>query len=132
MYVIKISLKVTCLAISAIGLLATVSTTNLMKNTIPTTYAQPMATATNNTQGMLTKFPFKPGMMVMPMTCSTPSDILKSRHLAGNSSAAEQMIKNRDDDVWFSQQEYDGKSIDTSTKYGYMFPFQLSPAKTLF
>jgi hypothetical protein len=95
MYVIKISLKVTCLTISAIGLLATVSTTNLMKNTIPTTYAQPMATATNNTQGMLTKFPFKPGMMVMPMTCSTPSDILKSRHLAGNSSAAEQMIKNR-------------------------------------
>jgi hypothetical protein len=95
MYVTKISLKVTFLAIAAIGLLATVSTTNLMKNSIPTTLAQPMATATNNTQGMLTKFPFKPGIMVMPMTCSNPSDILKSRHQAGNSSAAEQMIKNR-------------------------------------
>ena len=90
-----ISLKITCLAIAAIGLLATVSTTNLMKNSIPIAFAQPMATATNNTQGMLTKFPFKPGMMVVPMTCSTPSDILKSRHLPGNSSAAEQMIKNR-------------------------------------
>jgi hypothetical protein len=95
MYTTKISLKVTFLAIAAIGLLATVSTTNLMKNSIPTTLAQPMATATNNTQGMLTKFPFKPGIMVVPMTCSTPSDILKSRHQAGNSSAAEQMIKNR-------------------------------------
>jgi hypothetical protein len=95
MYVTKISLKVTFLATAAIGLLATVSTTNLMKNSIPTTLAQPMATSTNNTQGMLTKFPFKPGIMVVPMTCSTPSDILKSRHQAGNSSAAEQMIKNR-------------------------------------
>ena len=95
MYVTEISLKITCLVIAAIGLLTTGSTLNLMKNSIPTTFAQPMATATNNTQGMLTKFPFKPGMMVMPMTCSTPSDILKSRHLAGNSSAAEQMIKNR-------------------------------------
>ena len=66
-----------------------------MKNSIPTTFAQPMTTAANNTQGMLTKFPFKPGIMVVPMTCSTPSDILKSRHLAGNSSAAEQMIQNR-------------------------------------
>jgi len=91
MYVTKIS----CLAIAAIGLLATVSTLNLMKNSIPTTFAQPMTTAANNTQGMLTKFPFKPGIMVVPMTCSTPSDILKSRHLAGNSSAAEQMIQNR-------------------------------------
>ena len=96
MYVTKISLKVTCLAIAAIGLLATVSTLNLMKSSIPhTTFAQPMTTAANNTQGMLTKFPFKPGIMVVPMTCSTPSDILKSRHQAGNSSAAEQMIKNR-------------------------------------
>ena len=95
MYVTKRSLKITCFAIAAIGLLATVSTLNLMKNSIPTTFAQPMTTAANNTQGMLTKFPFKPGIMVVPMTCSTPSDILKSRHLAGNSSAAEQMIQNR-------------------------------------
>ena len=84
-----------CLAIATIGLLANVSTTNLMKNSIPTTFAQPMTTATNNTQSMLTKFPFKPGIMPVPMTCTTPNDILISRHQAGNSSAAEQMIKNR-------------------------------------
>jgi len=84
-----------CLAIATIGLLANVSTTNLMKNSIPTTFAQPMTTATNNTQSMLTKFPFKPGIMPVPMTCTTPNDILISRHQAGNSSAAEQMIKNQ-------------------------------------
>jgi quinol monooxygenase YgiN len=53
MYVRKISLKITCLLIAAIGLLGTVSTLNLMKN-IPTTFAQHMTTATNSTQGMLT------------------------------------------------------------------------------
>jgi hypothetical protein len=90
-----ISLKITCLAIAAIGLLTTVSTLNPIKNSIPTIFAQPMTTATNNTQGMLTKFPFKPGIMAVPMTCSTPNDILISRHQAGNSSAAEQMIKNQ-------------------------------------
>ena len=55
----------------------------------------PMATATNSTQGMLTKFPFKPGIFVTPMSCITPNDILISRHQAGNSSAAEQLIKNQ-------------------------------------
>jgi hypothetical protein len=90
MYVTKISLKITCLAIAAIGLLATVSTLNLMKNSIPTTFAQPMAT-----QGMLTKFPFKPGIFVTPMSCITPNDVLISRHQAGNSSAAEQLVKNQ-------------------------------------
>jgi hypothetical protein len=54
MYVRKISLKITCLLIAAIGLLGTVSTLNLMKNNIPATFAQPMTTATNSTQGMLT------------------------------------------------------------------------------
>ncbi|MGB8938421.1 MAG: antibiotic biosynthesis monooxygenase family protein [Candidatus Nitrosopolaris sp.] len=34
--------------------MGTVSTLNLMKNNIPTTFAQPMTTATNSTQGMLT------------------------------------------------------------------------------
>jgi hypothetical protein len=91
----KISLKITCLAIAAIGLLATVSTLNLMKNSIPTTFAQPMAAATNNTQGMLTKFPFKPGIFVTPLSCITPNDLLISRHQVGNSSAAEQLIKNQ-------------------------------------
>jgi hypothetical protein len=95
MYVTKISLKITCLAIAAIGLLATVSTLNLMKYSIPTTFAQHMATATNNTQGMLTKFPFKPGIFVTPMSCITPNDVLISRHQAGNSSAAEQLVKNQ-------------------------------------
>ena len=83
MYVRKISLKITCLLIAAIGLLGTVSTLNLMKNSIATTFAQPMTT-TNNTQGTLSTFPFKPGIMVVPMTCSTPNDILKSRHIAAN------------------------------------------------
>ena len=92
MYVRKISLKITCLAIAAIGLLATVSTLNLMKNSIPTTFAQPMSTAANNTQGMLTKFPFKPGMMVVPMTCSTPNDILKSRHLAASNVTGSSLL----------------------------------------
>jgi hypothetical protein len=87
-------LRITCLAIAAIGLLATVSTLNLM-NSIPTTFAQPMATATNNTQGMLTKLPFKPGIFVTPMSCITPNDVLISRHQAGNSSAAEQLVKNQ-------------------------------------
>jgi hypothetical protein len=91
----KISLKITCLAIAAIGLLATVSTLNLMKNSIPTTFAQPMAAATNNTQGMLTKFPFKPGIFVTPLSCITPNDLLISRHQVGNSSAAEQLVKNQ-------------------------------------
>ena len=91
MYVTKIS----CLAIAAIGLLATVSTLNLTKNSIPTTFAQSMATAINNTQGMLTKFPFKPGIFVTPMSCITPNDVLISRHQAGNSSAAEQLVKNQ-------------------------------------
>ena len=95
MYVTKISLKITCLAIATVGLLATVSTLNLMKNSIPTTFAQPMATATNNTQGMLTKFPFKPGIFVTPLSCITPNDVLISRHQAGNSSAAEQLVKNQ-------------------------------------
>jgi hypothetical protein len=95
MYVRKISLKITCLLIAAIGLLGTVSTLNLMKNSIPTTFAQPMTTATNNTQGMLTKFPFKPGIFVTPLSCTTPNDVLISRHQAGNVSAAEQMIKNQ-------------------------------------
>jgi len=77
------------------GLLGTVSTLNLMKNSIPTTFAQPMTTATNNTQGMLTKFPLKPGIFVTPLSCITPNDVLISRHQAGNSSAAEQMVKNQ-------------------------------------
>jgi hypothetical protein len=89
-----ISLEITCLAIAAIGLLATVSTTNLMKNSTPTAFAQPMATATNNTQGMLTKFPFKPGILVTPLSCTAPNDALISRHQARNSSAAEQLVKN--------------------------------------
>ena len=88
-----ISLEITCLAIAAIGLLATVSTTNLMKNSIPTAFAQPMASATNNTQGMLTNFPFKPGILVTPLSCTTPNDVLISH--GGNSSAAEQLVKNQ-------------------------------------
>jgi hypothetical protein len=64
-----------------------------MKNSIPTTFAQPMTTATNNT--MLTKFPFKPGIFVTPLSCTTPNDVLISRHQAGNSSAAEQLVKNQ-------------------------------------
>jgi hypothetical protein len=95
MYVTKISLKITFLAIAAIALLATVSTLNLMKYSMATTFAQHMATATNNTQGMLTKFPFKPGIFVTPMSCITPNDVLISRHQAGNSSAAEQLVKNQ-------------------------------------
>jgi hypothetical protein len=95
MYITKISLKITCLAIAAIGLLVTVSTLNLMKNSIATTFAQPMTTATNNTEGMLTKFPFKPGIFVTPLSCTTPNDVLISRHQAGNSSAAEQLVKNQ-------------------------------------
>ena len=96
MYVTKISLKIACLVIAATGLLATVSTLNLMKNSIPTTFAQPMTTATNNTQGMLmSKFPFKPGIFVTPMSCITPNDVLISRHQVGNSSAAEQLVKNQ-------------------------------------
>jgi quinol monooxygenase YgiN len=54
MHVRKISLKITCLLIAEIGLLGTLSTLNLMKNNIPTTFAQSMTTATNSTQGMLT------------------------------------------------------------------------------
>jgi hypothetical protein len=83
-----------CLLVAAIGLLGTVSTLNLMKNSIPT-FAQPMTTAANNTQGTLSKFPFKPGIFVIPLSCTTPNDVLLSRHLAGNSSAAAQMIKNQ-------------------------------------
>ena len=64
-------------------------------NSIPTTFDQPMATAMYNTHGMLTKFPFKPGIFVTPMSCTKPNDVLLSRHQAGNSSAAEQMIKNQ-------------------------------------
>jgi hypothetical protein len=95
MYVTKIPLKITCLAIAAIGLSSTVSTLNLMKSSIPTTFAQPTTAATNNTQGMLTKFPFKPGIFVTPMSCTTPNDVLISRHQAGNSTAAEQLVKNQ-------------------------------------
>jgi hypothetical protein len=96
MYVTKVSLKITCLTITAIGLLVTVSTPNLMKNSIPTTFAQPMATATNNTQGMLmSKFPFKPSIFVTPMICITPNDLLISCHQVGNSSAAERLVKNQ-------------------------------------
>ena len=95
MYVRKISIKVTCLLIAAIGLLGTVSTLNQMSNSITTTFAQPMTTATNNTQGMLMKFPFKPGIFVTPLSCITPNDVLISRHQVGNSSAAEQMVKNQ-------------------------------------
>jgi hypothetical protein len=95
MYITKISLNITCLLIVAIGLLGTVSTLNLMKNSIPTTFAQPMTTAANTTEGTLSKFPFKPGIFVTPLSCTTPNDVLLSRHLAGNSSAAAQMIKNQ-------------------------------------
>jgi short subunit fatty acids transporter len=95
MYVRKISLKITCLAIAAMGLLGTVSTLNR----IPTSFAQSMTTAANNTQGMLTKFPFKPGIMVVPMTCSTPNDILKSLHLAASNTTVSSLfstyLKNR-------------------------------------
>jgi hypothetical protein len=84
MYVRKISLKITCLLIAAIGLLATVSTLNPMKNSIPTTFAQPMTTVANNTQGMLSKFTFKPGMMVVPMTCSTPNERFMRKRLIGH------------------------------------------------
>jgi hypothetical protein len=68
-----------------------------MKNSIATTFAfaQAMATTTNNTQGMLTKFPFKPGILVTPLSCTTPNDVLISHHQAGNSSAAEQLVKNQ-------------------------------------
>jgi len=92
-----ISLKITCLAIAAIGLSAFISTTNLMKNSIPTTFAftQSMTSATNNSQGILTKFPFKPGILVTPLSCTTPNDVLISHHQAGNSSAAEQLVKNQ-------------------------------------
>ena len=95
MYTRKISIKITCLLITAIGLLGTVSTLNLMKNSMPTTFAQPMTTAANTTEDMLSKFPFKPGIFVTPLSCTTPNDVLLSRHLAGNSSAAAQMIKNQ-------------------------------------
>ncbi len=95
MYVRKISIKITCLLIAAIGLLGTVSTLNQMSNSITTTFAQPMTTATNNTQGMLMKFPFKPGIFVTPLSCITPNDVLISRHQVGNSSAAEQLLKNQ-------------------------------------
>jgi hypothetical protein len=51
-----------------------------------------MTTAANNTQGMLSKFPFKPGMMVVPMTCSTPNDIFKSRHLAASNATGSSLL----------------------------------------
>ena len=54
MCVRKISLKITCLLIAAVGLSGTISTLNLMKNNIPTTFAQPMTTAANGNQGILT------------------------------------------------------------------------------
>jgi hypothetical protein len=66
-----------------------------MKNSIPTTFAQLMSTTTENTRGMLTKFPFKSGIFVTPLSCTTPTDVLISRHQAGNSSAAEQLVKNQ-------------------------------------
>jgi hypothetical protein len=50
MCVRKISLKITCLLIAAVGLSGTISTLNLMKNNIPTTFAQPMTTAANSNQ----------------------------------------------------------------------------------
>ena len=65
------------------------------EDSIPATFAQPMTTAANTTEGMLSKFPFKPGIFVTPLSCTTPNDVLSSRHLAGNSSAAAQMIKNQ-------------------------------------
>jgi hypothetical protein len=40
--------------VAVIGLLGTVSTLNLMKNNIPTTFAQPVTTTTNNTQRVIT------------------------------------------------------------------------------
>jgi quinol monooxygenase YgiN len=54
MCVRKISLKITCLLVAAVGLSGTISTLNLMKNNIPTTFAQPMTTAANSNQGILT------------------------------------------------------------------------------
>ena len=100
MYARKISLKITSLAIAAIGLLGTVSTLDLIKNNIPTTFAQPTPTTTNNTQGTVSTSPFKPGIAVMPMTCTTPNDLFRSLgHLAGNNtianSAIAQMMKNQ-------------------------------------
>ena len=100
MYARKISLKIASVAIVAIGLLVTVSTLDLIKNNIPTTFAQPTPSATNNTQGTVSTSPFKPGIVVMPMNCTTPNDLLRSfGHLAGNNtianSAIVQMMKNQ-------------------------------------
>ena len=86
MYVQKLSLKIVCLAIMAIGLVISLSTQNLMKNNIATVFAQPVATTTTNTKDVLSTFPFKPGILVMPMTCSTPNDIMKSHHMATNNA----------------------------------------------
>ena len=86
MYVKKLSLKIMCFAIIAIVLLAAVSTLNLLKNNIASVFAQPMATTTNNTKDVLSAPPFKPGIMVMPMTCSTPNDIMKSHHMTANNA----------------------------------------------
>jgi hypothetical protein len=71
-----------------------------MKNNIPTEFVQRMTTIANNTEGMLSKFPFnKPGIMFVLMTCSTPNDILMSRHQGANNANAStllsQMIKNQ-------------------------------------
>ena len=133
MYVTKISLKITCLAIAAIGLLATVSTLNLMKNSIPTTFAQPMTTATNKTQSMLmSKFPFKPGVFVTPMSCITPNDVLISRHQIGNSSAAEQLVKNQIMMAGGPNKNFTAGQLKQALNIEVCFPSTFPQLKTLF
>lgn len=90
----KISLNIICLAIIAIELLGSGSTLNLLKNNIATAFVHPIATPTNNTKDTLSKFHFKPGIMVLPMTCSTPNDILKSRHMTTNNATTNSLFSN--------------------------------------
>jgi hypothetical protein len=117
MYARKISLKIASVAIVAIGLLVTVSTLDLIKNNIPTTFAQPTPSATNNTQGTVSTSPFS--------SCYAH----ELYHAQFSNSTNDE--KSDDGYAWYKQ-EYDCKSFKTSTKYGNMFSLDVSRDNTEF
>jgi hypothetical protein len=79
--------------VAAIGLILSLSTLNLVNNNTPTTFAQSTTTPINKTQSTISS-PFKSGVFVMPMTCTTPNDLIRSLgQLAGsNDTTANSMI----------------------------------------
>jgi hypothetical protein len=80
---------------------------------------------------MLTKFPFKPGIFVTPMSCITPNDVLIPRHQAGTSSAAEQLVKNQIMMARGPNKNFTASQLKQAVNMEICFPTTF-PTKTLF